>query len=399
MQLMDLTNTSNQQFIWQQAAWPNFVVNANKVTESLMMARQSQGKLLGMANAIGVSVVEDITHNRYVQEVIATCAIEGETLNPKSVRSSVLRKLGIKNLDAIDADSHAPSKSTDGLVNIVEDAIQNCSQDLSEQRLQNWHLELFPHGGGIRGITIGAYRHHTDPMQIVSGKLGQEVIHYIAPQSAAVPAEMQRYLAWLNQRRSVAGLGLQLDDSITRAAIAHLWFECIHPFEDGNGRLGRVIIEKVIAQDERLSIRLFSLSEQILKYRSEYYDALYQAQHGDLDVSAWVQWFAKIYSMACEKSCTLMQEAIQKSQYWNTYSEFNLNARQKKIINRLLNDGDAGFLGGLNVEKYIKITSTSKATGTRDLAELVQANMLFTIGQGKALRYFVNVIGWGHGVR
>lgn len=385
--------------IWQQAGWPNFTATNPRVRDALLEARRKQGEVLGQANAIGLKGGEELVEFAYIQEVISTSAIEGEVLNPESVRSSVLRKLGAH----AEVENAAYSVRVDGLVDIMQDALKQYQQGLNEEILCRWNCSLFPVAErGLRKITVGQYRDHEDPMQIVSGRQGKKIVHYTAPPSHRVGTEMQAFLEWFKKTASnkVAHskdfVGV---DGLERAAIAHLWFESIHPFEDGNGRIGRAIVDMAMAQDASSSIKLYSLSEQMMRQRKDYYDALNAAQHGDMDVSEWVIWFAGICAQACVTSCAFMSDAIQKAAFWAEHEQTNTNTRQKKLIQKLLDAGDGGFLGGLNAEKYIKITGASKATATRDLSSLVEVGMLFVTGQGKALRYFINVPTWGHGVR
>jgi Fic family protein len=187
-------------------------------------------------------------------------------------------------------------------------------------------------------------------------------------------------------------------DGLARAAIAHLWFESIHPFEDGNGRIGRAIVDMAIAQDHCATVRLYSLSRQLMESRKGYHDALSAAQRGTGDATNWVVWFAQQYSLACQRSSQLIDRAIEKARFWADHAEGEFNERQRKVMQRLLDDGDGGFLGGLNAEKYIKITGTSKPSATRDLADLVRAGLLWSTGRGKAVRYYVNMPGWNHGI-
>lgn len=381
---------SKNLLIWQLKGWPKFTTASPALAAALLQARKWQGEVIGRAAAVGLtlgltqsgSVLQEVM----TQEVIATAAIEGEKLDPASVRSSILRQLG--HLQTTDA---APrSRHVDGLVDVIQDATLGFKQLLTEDRLLRWQSALFPGGtSGIRRIAVGRYRDHSDLMQIVSGQPGKEVIHYTAPPSAQVPAEMQAFLAWFAETTTQNG--------ITRAAIAHLWFESIHPFEDGNGRIGRAIMDMALAQDLGETTRLYSLSSQLMQHRKGYYDALHQAQHGSLDVSDWVLWFTQQFSLACQATCALIDRALEKSTFWQTHSTTPLNERQRKVIQRLLDDGDGGFLGGLNADKYIKMTSTSKATATRDLADLVKNGLLRSTGQGKAVRYYVAVAGWEAG--
>ena len=390
-----MTSSTTPLLIWQATDWPRLTAPAAEVATALLEARQRQGELIGQCAAVGLDATAPTLRELWVQEAVATSAIEGEALNPDSVRSSVLRHMGL------DSDDSVPvSRQVDGLVDVMEDATQNFADALDKDRLCRWHAALFPTGAsGLRRIRVGNYRDHADPMQIVSGLIGREVVHYTAPPSSQMDAQMQVFLDWFaSTRPGHAQDGAPLD-GIARAAIAHLWFESIHPFEDGNGRIGRAIIDLALAQDAAAPQRLVSLSHQLLAQRRGYYDALQAAQHGGTDVSAWVSWFVQQYLHACDHTGALIQVALDKSRFWVQHASTELNARQRKVVQRLLDDGDGGFLGGLNAEKYIKMTRTSKATATRDLAHLVSEGLLFTRGQGKALRYFVSVPGWAHADR
>lgn len=393
-----LLSNPNAPLIWQLKAWPAFTVTSPTADAALREARHWQSIVISRSAAVGLSQSGQVLQDVIAQEVIATAAIEGEKLDPASVRSSILRQLG----QTPENDAAPRSRHVDGLVEVIQDATQRFNQPLDEDRLCRWQSSLFPGGtSGIRRIAVGRYRDHSDAMQIVSGQPGKEVVHYTAPPSTQVPAEMQAFLAWFaapaldiatstnSNKHAIATM-----DGITRAAIAHLWFESIHPFEDGNGRLGRAIVDMALAQDLGTSTRLYSLSSQMMAHRKGYYDALHQAQHGTLDVSAWVIWFAQQFTHACQATCALIDRAQEKSNFWHTHSQTQLNARQRKVIQRLLDDGDGGFLGGLNADKYMKMTSASKATATRDLTDLVKNGLLKSTGLGKAVRYYVVVDGW-----
>lgn len=380
--------------IWQAPGWPRLTAPAAEVATALLQARQRRGELIGQCAAVSLDATAPTLRELWVQEALATSAIEGEALNPDSVRSSVLRHMGL------DSDASVPvSRQVDGLVDVMEDATQNFADTLDKDRLFRWHAALFPTGAsGLRRIRVGAYRDHADPMQIVSGLLGREVVHYTAPPSSQMDAQMKAFLSWFERTRP-GRTQTAAQDGIARAAIAHLWFESIHPFEDGNGRIGRAIIDLALAQDAGAPQRLVSLSHQLLAQRRGYYNALQTAQHGGTDISGWVLWFVQQYLQACDHTGALIQVALEKSRFWAQHAGAVLNARQRKVAQRLLDDGDGGFLGGLNAEKYMKMTGASKATATRDLAQLVQDDVLFTRGQGKARRYYVNVPGWEHADR
>ncbi len=380
--------------IWKLAGWPRFNFKESTVSEALKQARFLQHEVIGKAAAIGLVQAGDLMSEVLIQEVMSTAAIEGEALDPVSVRSSVLRKLGLES-------TPLPSpgrRDVDGLVEVIHDAWTGFDRPLDEDRLCRWQSALFPGGtSGIRRISVGEYRTHAALMQIVSGPPGKEVIHFTAPPSTQVPQYMGQFLNWFAMT-TPGNPASTMVNGIARAAIAHLWFETIHPFDDGNGRIGRAIVDMALAQDLQRPTWLYSLSVEIERRRGAYYDALNKAQHGTLDASEWVEWFATAFGRACQTSSHLIDKAIEKSRFWATHSQKALNGRQRKVLQRLLDDGDGGFLGGLNAEKYIKMTSTSKPTATRDLSEMVQLGLLKTAGQGKALRYYICVPGWQHDI-
>ncbi len=372
-------------YIWQLPGWPNWRFDGHALGEALASARLIQGRLLGKAQAIGldsdaiISVVNDI----WVDDAIATAAIEGQRLDLAQVRSSVMRKF--------DPRSGGPtSRHIDGLVDVMHDALHRFSQPLTRARLCRWQSALFPSGlSGVGKIEVGRYRSFAAPMQIVSGREGKEVVHYLAPPSDRVPAEMTRFLKWFNHREPIDGL--------LRAAIAHLWFETIHPFEDGNGRVGRAIMDMALAQDAKTELRFASMSRQLLEQRAAYYDALNSAQTGSLDVTDWLHWFVQQFALSCKKSESHIDAALQRARYWSDCARTAFNERQYKVLQKLVDAGDGGFAGGLSAEKYGKITGVSKATATRDLSDLLEKGALVSRGEGRATRYYPNVPGWTHG--
>ncbi len=387
---------STNSWIWQQADWPAFVYDAEASASDLAEAYRMHGVVEGKAMAIGLGRTSQVALDALSDEVLATAAIEGERLSLEVVRSSVMRRLGV-------ATSGPTDRHVDGLVDVLSDATTGFDQPLDEDRLCRWQSALFPGGtSGIHRIVVGRYRDHADPMQIVSGPPGREVVHYEAPPSKDVPAQMKRFLGWFSEtspaQSSALASGGKPMHGFARAAIAHLWFESIHPFEDGNGRLGRAIADIAMAQHLRQPVRLYSLSRQLLHSRASYYDALNHAQRGDTNVTAWVQWFARQSTAACDAASRVIAQAIEKRHFWEKHEGSALHERQRKVLQRLLDDGDGGFLGGLNADKYMKLTGVSKATATRDLAELVVGEQLWSHGAGKAVRYYLNVPGWAHGV-
>lgn len=381
-------------WIWQRAEWPVLAYDAQAAAPDLAEAHRMSGVVEGLALAIGLGQASPVALDALSDEALATAAIEGQRLPPDAVRSSVMRRLGLASTGP--KDRHA-----DGLVAVLADATNAPDQPLDADRLCRWQSALFPGGtSGLQRIVVGRYREHTDPMQIVSGLPGRERVHYEAPPSAQVPAQMARFIAWFNDSAPAQARAPDeaVMDGFARAAIAHLWFESIHPFEDGNGRIGRALVDRVLAQHLRQSVRLHSLSRQLLDQRTAYYDALNRVQRGDADLTNWVRWFARQCTAACQAAVLVIHQAGAKRRFWEQHAGPALHERQRKVLQRLLDDGDGGFAGGLNAEKYMKMTGVSKSTATRDLADLVANGQLWTRGTGRALRYYVNMPGWTHGL-
>jgi hypothetical protein len=362
--------------------------------------------LLGLLSAIGLEQANAVQRELWVQEALATAAIEGEQLNLESLRSSVAHRLSL-------ADAPGSDRSVEGLVQVMGDALANHAAALDLDRLCRWQSALFPGGtSGITRIAVGRVRDHADAMQIVSSALGREVVHYEAPPSLQVTAEMTRLLEWFENTRP--GADAFVVNGIARAALVHLWFESIHPFEDGNGRLGRALADMALAQDMHAQdaqaspalVRVYGMAHQMLKTRAAYYDALNYAQRlrdiapgaGEIDVTLWVLWFVQAFTRACIASQAVVRDATDKAQFRLRAAQCQTNARQRKVLERLLEAGHAGsgggFLGGMTTDKYAKITGTSKATATRDLADLLAHGLLRVEGVGKATRYAVSVPGW-----
>ena len=390
-------------YLWQHTAWPALTFDATTLMQHLSNARLEQGKLLGLLQAIGLESGQEVARELWVQEAMATAAIEGEKLDIESVRSSVAHRLGLAELPTVD-------RHVDGLVQVMADATQQYQAPLTQERLCLWQAALFPGGSAnLRRIAVGRLRDHADAMQIVSGKLGHEVVHYEAPPSSQVPRELAQFLTWFALTASASGTesspasgmapGLH---GLVRAALAHLWFETIHPFEDGNGRLGRAIVDMALAQDMGAAVRVFGMARQMMSTRAAYYDALNLAQRSasgtTLDVTPWVRWFVQAFTQGCITSQAVVRQALEKAGFRQRAAAFGLNARQIKVLNRLLEAGNStlggGFLGGMTSEKYCKLTSTSKATATRDLADLAAKGLLRIEGFGKATRYAITIDQW-----
>ena len=369
-------------FIWQQPGWPALSYDGQQASTAVALARRAQGVVEGKLAALGLAQRQELTAEAWTQEAMSTAAIEGESLDLLAVRSSVARRLGVAGGQGPNAPRHV-----DGLLDIMDDAVANANERLTHERLQGWQAALFPTGfSGMTRITVGAYRQHAGPMQIVSGPIGREKVHYQAPPSAAVPHQIDPLLAWLDSRDDT--------ENLVKAALAHLWFETIHPFEDGNGRVGRVIVDMVLARDARATSRLIRISQQLLERRSEYYDELQRAQHGPLDVTPWVVWFVLQVRIACEGASGVIDLSLVKARFWNEHRDKNLSARQRKAVNVLLDAGPGGFEGGMSTRKYESLGPTSRATATRELVELAELGLLRSKGGGRSTRYDINLDGW-----
>lgn len=369
--------------IWQEPDWPQLRYDELRVNAEIALARRAQGMVEGKLAALGFEQRQALTAEAWSQEAVATAAIEGERLDLQAVRSSVGRRLGVAGSKGPQAARHV-----DGLLDIMDDAISNAAAPLSDARLQAWQAALFPTGfSGMSKIRVSAYREHPEPMQIVSGRLGHENIHYEAPSSAVVPAEMQQLLTWLNRK--------QESDSLVQAALAHLWFETIHPFEDGNGRVGRVLIDLMLARASGDSSRLIRISQRLQEQRDDYYRHLELAQHGSLDVTGWVTWFVTQVRIACEQASLVIDESLAKARFWFEHRDKELAPRQRKLLNALLDAGRGGFEGGMSTKKYENLSGASRATSSRDLIELEQMGLLRRAGAGRSTRYYLNIEGWG----
>jgi Fic family protein len=389
--------------IWQLAAWPALTWDAQLAQAALQKAQTAQVQVSSALQAIGFEGNSGINRDLWSQDALATAAIEGQSLDVQAVRSSVGNRLGLAMPKSNDRD-------VEGLVQVMQEASEQHVQPMTEQRLCAWQKMLFPGNADKPAklqVQVGSYRTHAEPMQIISGVLGKEVVHYTAPPSIQVPQEMAKLLHWLAATQPIATQpsnaqhdGIARPPWLVRAALVHLWFETIHPFEDGNGRVGRALADYILAQELNTPHRVFSLSRQILAERQQYYLQLEAAQHaltttqGGLDVTAWVLWFVKVFTRGCEHSLSVIRQASDKAAFWQRCAPVDLNDRQRKVLARLLDAGDGGFLGGLTADKYIKLTSASKATATRDLTQLLQTGLLAVQGQGKATRYAVAVAGW-----
>ena len=367
-------------YLWQSPQWPEFQVDLAALQTALAGARYAQGRAMGLASHLQLMDLGDLQLQGWADEAIATAQIEGETLQVNSVRASVARRLGLADAKATERDAR-----TEATLDVLQAAIAQSSQPLSHDMLHGWHAALFPTGrSGIQKIRTGAYRDHAEPMQIVTPRLGKpDVVHYQAPDSANVPAHMAQLIDWFNT-------SLGQTDGLVRAAIAHLWFEAVHPFEDGNGRVGRALSEMALAQDLKTDQRLWSLSQQMWLDRTGYYAQLQAATgQASMDVTPWVQWFVGCVHKAADATWEHMQSAMRKTRFWAELREQHpeLTPTQIKAINKLHDVGPEGFANGISTEKYVNLCRVSRATAYRELTALCEMGVLVQTGVGRGTRY------------
>jgi Fic family protein len=376
-------------WIWQATGWPRLVYSYADLGAAVSQARLEQGRLIGKAETVGAGDLSLAERDLWSDEALATAAIEGEVLNVDAVRSSVARRLGI-----ISSFVAAVPRNIEVLLDVMEDAAANWNSDLTQERICRWQGALFPAGvSSLRTIQTGRYRSNPEPMQIVSGPLGKETVHYEAPPSSAMRAEMDRFLDWFNRSRTpMAG---EYIDGIVRAGLTHVWFESIHPFEDGNGRVGRAIVDMALAQDASRSYRLHGLSAELRRRQQHYYEALNQAQRGDGDVTSWLLWFLDAFRVSCLSSATIIDEAIERARFWAQHKDVALNERQRKALNKMLEAGPGRFEGGMTPRKYHSLTGTTGITATRDLTALADRGLLVRHGAGRSTYYDLAIPGWG----
>jgi Fic family protein len=373
-------------WIWNSPAWPKWRYSHAALLEPLRRARDTAGSLRGKAEAIGADELAQAEVDVWAGNAVATSAIEGEVLDMAAVRSSVASRLGATPGHWVPAP-----RNVEGLLDVMNDAAANWQSELSEERLIGWQAALFPQSRpGLLKVETGSFRTRGDPMQIVSGPVGKEVVHYVAPPAAAVRAEMRSFLDWFNGTRESTAM-----DGILRAGLAHLWFESIHPFADGNGRVGRAIIDMAISQDMRWPSRLHGTSMEMRRRQADYYAALNHAQRGTGDVTDWLAWFTDIFFESCRASIGLIDEALVRANFWNQHRHVELNARQRKALNRMLAAGAGKFVGGMTTRKYMALTKAINITANRDLVDLVAKQLLMRVGAGRSTYYNLTIPGWG----
>jgi Fic family protein len=365
-------------FIWQNNSWPKFTWKSEKLLSPLGQSRLAQGNLLGRVKRLGFDSGNEARLDIMTEEAVKTSAIEGERFDHQIVRSSVARHLGLPM-----AGSKSQTRPVDGLVEMLLDATQHFEKIVSAERLKGWHAALFPTGySGLRKIHVGQWRGNDEPMRIVSGPIGHERVHFEAPPGKIVNTEMRNFLHWWSE-------GKKNLDGLIRAGIGHFYFLVIHPFEDGNGRVARALIETALAQDEKLATRYYSLSSQILEDRAGYYDVLEKcSKQNSMDLTDWLLWFLESYQKAIKRSELIIEKVLIKSEFWQEHMEIKLNDRQRKVMNKMLDAGPGNFQGGLTTRKYVGMTKASRATAFREISEMLSLKLLRPLsGKGRSAHY------------
>lgn len=354
-------------YIWQYPEWPSFTWNDSRLIALLSEVRNLEGMIQGMMDGLGFNVQSMTALNVMTEDVLRSNEIEGVILNSDKVRSSIARHLGIDT-----AGLPQPDHYTEGVVQIMMDAVTNCNKPLTPERLFNWHAALFPTGrSGMYPITVGAYRTGGEPMQIVSGAMGKEKVHFEAPPSDVVPDMMTDFLTWINSDNTVI-------DPVLKAAVAHLWFVAIHPFDDGNGRLTRTITDMQLAKADGFPLRFYSMSAEILREKKAYYEILEHTTSNSTDITEWLEWFLNTMKSSILRAKETVKRVVCKSSFWQRHREIPMNERQVRVVNMLWD----GFTGKLTSSKWAKITKTSQATALRDITDLIEKGILTAAADG-----------------
>ncbi len=367
-------------WIWQHPDWPRFTWQADRLAAPLRACAQAQGQLLGMAGAVGLEAEAHNSLDTLLQNIVTSSAIEGETLNVGSVRSSLARRLGL-------AVEGRPSPRSEGLAELLLDATRHYDQPLTVERLYTWHRWLFPADDFplASRVRVGDLRGE-EPMQVVSGRQDRPTVHFEAPPRQGLEEQLAAFLRWFEQSRHEASL-----DPLLRAGIAHFWFVTLHPFDDGNGRLTRALTDLALAQGERQAIRFYAMSASILEDRAGYYRVLEASQKAGLDITDWLEWFLATLLDSLERALARIDRVLVKARFWHAHRDVALSAEQVKVLNRLLDGGERGFESGISAAQYQAVAQVSKATATRHLSDLLDKGCLVRLpGGGRSTRYQIN---------
>lgn len=362
-------------YIYERHDWPDFSWSQEKLLNPLATVRHKQGRLLGHMVGLGFSLRAEATLQTLTLDVLKSNEIEGEILDYQQVRSSIARRLGIETFGLVPVD-----RGVEGVVEMLMDATQHFEAPLTAERLFGWHAAMFPVGrSGLHKITVGAWRtHEAGPMQVVSGPMGREKVHFQAPDAAVLDREMQDFFDWFNSATDL--------DPVLKAGIAHLWFVTIHPFDDGNGRIARTIADLQLARADGSAQRFYSMSAQIRKERNTYYDLLEKTQKGGLDITDWLAWFLECLDRALSATEELLAGVLKKAKYWEWLNAKHLNERQRLMLNKMLD----GFEGKLTSSKWAKIAKCSQDTALRDIQHLVDQGVLIKeVSGGRSTSYWI----------
>lgn len=372
-------NMSNR-YLHNLTKWPDFKWELEELMPALTTVRHRQGRLLGALENLGFALQQETSLQNFTLEILSTSEIEGEFLKPDQVRSSLARRLGLNIAGLVPSD-----KNVDGIVEMILDATQRFDEPLTKERLFGWHASLFPTGySGMYKIVTGAWRNNSkdDPMQVVSGPIGKETVHFQAPDADRLENEMQQFLTWFNAEQNL--------DLVLKAAIAHLWFVTIHPFDDGNGRIARTIADMLLTRSDGNTQRFYSMSSQINIERKDYYAILESTQTEGLDITAWLQWFLQCLNRSIIASGDTMAAVFRKTRFWEHPITDSLNERQRLMINKLLD----GFFGKLTSSKWATIAKCSQDTAVRDIQDLMEKNILEKESAGgRSTSYILKITG------
>ena len=361
-------------YIHERENWYNFVWDYEKILPILASVRHLQGRLLGHMERLGFDLIERATLESLILDVIDTSKIEGEFLNPELVRSSIARKLGIEGGEFV-----STPRNIEGVVDVLLDATQNYDKTLSDERLFGWHNSLFQSGySGHIKIDVGRFR--SAGMKVVSGAFGREKVHFEAPTPERVPLEMGIFQNWLNEKNQM--------DLVLKSAISHFWFVTIHPFDDGNGRLARAIMDMLLARSEGSKIRFYSMSNQIFKEHKQYNEIIEKTQKGTSDITTYLLWFLDCFERALLASEKNLEIILDKSHFWEKHKFTSINERQRKIINYLYDNYDKE-VGFLRTSTYAKLADCSTDTALRDLQDLVEKEILKSEDTGRKTNYLI----------
>ncbi|MEA9390024.1 Fic family protein [Acerihabitans sp. TG2] len=376
-------------WIWQQPDWPSFYWNDEEINRQLRAVRLLLGVLIGKTSAIHETADLRFSLDNMLANILASSAIEDERLNAQSVRSSLAKRLGIGE------DKPYPiTDRSEGVAEMMFDAVTELQRPLTLERLLKWHVSLFPKNPlSIYAIQVGKLR--TDElMQVVSGRIDRPIIHFVAPPQDILEHELRHFLVWFNQYQTDANRQL---DPLLRAAISHFWFITLHPFDDGNGRITRALTDLALAQADNQSVRLYAMSMSILARRQEYYQILEQCQRGTMDITPWLGWFLDTLKATLEHALATVNQTLKKTRFWQRFQHTNLSMEQKNVLNRLLDGGVKGFISGINATQYQKVAKVSKATATRHLTDLLAKGCLEKLpGGGRSTRYQIAALPLSH---